>query len=282
MYITEERFEKMIEELLCDGEPCYAELDAIVRDCSRNHVIGWGTEYSWFNVSDVEDILQRTVFAVKLKVIDSFLRVNGVDTVNRNIGGFVAWVRQFAHNITRDHIRKEGKHHFKRTENDDMLEAHLGEDVYKAQFNAFERVEEAVSRVLAAKRDLHVTFAWLLQMIYMLDHNCDHKDVLRDVAEYHSRDTVTQVYEFILCASDRIACLRITSEQDACFQKALLAVQEDGRRYGDKRLEELFMKNSSGAESFSKWWSRVNNSLREQEGKKVQKGKKQDEASENG
>ncbi|MBQ3068424.1 MAG: hypothetical protein IJD01_00565 [Clostridia bacterium] len=288
MYITEARFAQMLKELLEYDEPCYETLNSIVRDCSCGSICAKGADYDWFVHEDMEDALSATAETVRLKVFSSFLFNKGSGIVNDDVGGFVAWVQDIASKCTANHIRKQKRFHGIVVPDGEKVLSFTASNIDEERRRFAESIDEVVMLVLEGKHQLHITLAWLLQLIYMTHYNCDHKDAMNAVLKYHSQATLTQIYGFVLYASKKLYCLRISPAQQHFMRQQLIRKDKTGCCLGDKRLEEFFNfshDKRDGKVSLSKWWSNIRHEINGQFDdptyKAEQKGTKRDEASDN-
>lgn len=260
-YITQEEFDKMKGELLGREVPCYDMLLYITQNVVESLVYTWcdndpalkGRRYE-------EDVMQEIYARVTLKTVPDFLLKE--DNFNNSPSGFHGWLKQLARNKWTDFAKKVRKHTFLGTEIDENTVApELKQLVISPE--EVERLNKSANIVLGASSKPHIIITWFTQFVVIAKFNLNRIESNKVIASL-GKKTLDEMFRMMLAEVPNIVWLRIKPQHIEKIQQKLDIREADGRRRGDMRYEEFYMKKGP-IDSISDWINRMNEKVGKEE-----------------
>ena len=114
--------------------------------------------------------------------------------------------------------------------------------------------------VLESSSEVHITITWLAVMIAIVRGGLNRSEATVYVTTIFSDATMDELMEFIEKCSSKILWLSMSDELLEKMKKKLDKTDSDGRRTGDKKYNEFYMKKGDRA-SVSDWVNRMNDRI---------------------
>lgn len=261
--ISGEEFNIMIEQLLDENEVKFDMLSSIADRTLRPTVVHWcANDPSLCGKQLEEDIMQEIHIRLIKTCKSSFLLRNGVDgEVNNNPDGFKSWLFKVALNIKRDFANSARIHSFKEREFADWEEENISDDTLDLSENLEEKYEllkVAFDIVLSSDSQIYKVLTWIAQFLFILNFNVTKIQSNRMIVESFAAKTLCEMYQMLQESSKTIPWITITEKQHEKIKGQLSKPGTDGRRFGQMKYNEFFMKKG-GKASISDWVNRMNN-----------------------
>jgi len=263
---TQEEFDIMVEELLAP-ELSYEMLLTIV-ERFKAPIGAWCAADKTLRGRGYEDEIHQN-FRIRVTncCIDSFLRRDGVGTVNRDTEWFRRWLYTVAENIKRDQARAVRREDYRRGGDLTLL----GEE--EPLFLTVER-RESLKRSFAIVLDTSVApykvLTWVGLSLLILENKTNKiegKDLL--LREFEEK-TLAEMLETVFRWSRRLPWLALSEAHKRKWVDVLMTPLTPPQReafhleaapdvllYGEVRYRECFMAKG-GAASISDWFYRMN------------------------
>lgn len=273
MSFSKEEFDIMVDELLYREPMSFDMLCNIANKALKGKIALWcANDDSLRGRGYEDDILQSVQERLMRTAISGFLLRDGVNGgVNADPKGFYNWMKAVAINIKRDYAKKVRGIDF----NTVPIEgADIASPGPENEDEKLERLRVAFSIVLSADVNIYKVLTWLAQFVCVIEFGITKKESNNIIVEVFKDKTLFEMYEILLKMSEKIEWIEITESQHERIVRALNKKRINGTLYGFARYEEFFMKlngKKSGKKSISDWVNRLNNMIREKQGKKNNK-----------
>lgn len=127
-----------------------------------------------------------------------------------------------------------------------------------------ERLKRCLDAILRSKIATHKTVTWIAYQVLVNLHGNTRKDTTRWMAAKLGDKTLEEIFAMAYRYADRFVWLRLEDYQLSVVHEMFDAVTEDGRRVGELKYCECFMRKG-GRASISDWLNRFN-AVMEREG----------------
>ena len=263
--IYEEKFHQVIEGFRRQDESVKPILVEITNAAVAKVVNKWASGRAPSDAVEFKENAYQDINAhVWKKFLFGFLMKDGPEgQINDNLYSYIAWARTAAENVLRDKYRKEVRYKkaqdivVEKAVDSDLTTCNLGEKRTEAK----EQLKSAFDIVLSRDIEIYKVLTWIAEFLLVLEYNADMIGI-RELIEVSFADvTLDEMARLLEWRADDFEWLEMSSEQKQKVSQALDKPWKDGRRYGDVKYKECFMKKG-GRYTISDWINRVNNLVR--------------------
>lgn len=124
-----------------------------------------------------------------------------------------------------------------------------------------ERLARAFTIVLDSDSTVYKVLTWMAQSIFIVNFDVTKIKSTELVLTAFEQKKLYDMRDMVFFASRSLSWINITAKQSARIESALAAPYHDGRRYGDVKYCEFFMKKG-GKATISDWVNRMNNVIK--------------------
>ncbi len=265
MMIAVEEFNIMIDELVGSELQSYDILLHIVDKTLLRYVVGLcGSITELKDKEYEEEIMQDIRVKVVKNCVSSFLRKEGVDGLNTDIGYFQNWLFLIAKNTVKDYAEKVRRYsyHYRGLEEDgDNMIPDPGEQNDEILQAKRELLAQMFDIVIGSNVSIYKILTWLAQSLFMLEYDItkiQSTDLI--VCEFEEK-TLFEMRDMVVRFSNRVSWAKITPRQYDKIDTALRKSFDGTRTYGEVRYKEYYMKKG-GKKTISDWVNRMNNIIK--------------------
>jgi len=258
-------FRQMTIELLCDETPRFDTLCLLADKTLRHSVCRWCAEDPVLAGGHYEDdIMQETLLRLIRCTVSGFLLREGPDAaVNDDPDGFYSWMFTVARNVKRDFSNRMRKiclcvRGFEEGEEEQIADAPAAND---AEDSDRETLRHAVAVVLDADIQVCKVLTWLAQCLFMIRTDLSRIRANSLILREFENKTLYEMRFLLASAAAEIPWLSVSDEQFRKIDRALDRPWSDGRKTGEIRYKEFFMKKG-GKATISDWVNRINSLIR--------------------
>ncbi len=268
MRFTQEEFDIMVKELLYTEKASFKMLCHIAEKTLKPSVINWCKEDDCLcGRGYADDIMQEICLRLIKTTVSSFLvRGNIEGPYNNDPEGFEDWMFRVAKNIKHDFAEKVRYIDFRTEDIDNPALAKIPAVVDKYNDKEYlEKLKNAFSIVISSDVSVYKILTWLAQFIFMLEYDVTKIKSNELIISAFENMSLSEMYDMILVASEKIPWISISSEQNKKIQSALRKIYQNDVTYGETQYKDFFMKHNgevSGKKSISDWMNRMNNMIR--------------------
>ncbi len=261
-FFTDEEFHKMLNELTEGDSEGYITLFYIAKNTLEKTVKGWCNSSKKMRGHD-EDVMQEIYLRLIKKCVTGFLMKDGV--INDDPDGFRKWMFTVAKNIFLDFAKKNKEIPFtdmSDTSDEESSDPDIPDDGdgYDDGDYDYDTLNRYFQFVLESSSEVHITITWLAVMIAIVRGGLNRSEATVYVTTIFSDATMDELMEFIEKCSSKILWLSMSDELLEKMKKKLDKTDSDGRRTGDKKYNEFYMKKGDRA-SVSDWVNRMNDRI---------------------
>ncbi|MBR2043034.1 MAG: sigma-70 family RNA polymerase sigma factor [Clostridia bacterium] len=262
-YFTHDEFDKMFHEIINSNGSCVDTLMIIAERVLKGPVKKWCNNDSALKNRQFEEDLMQDIRARLMKVcVTGFFKRN--DKENYDPNGFKNWLFTVAVNVKNDFAKKQRRIQFMEAEDADLTNLPSHQPEVFTSYSALNRLSNAFLIVLKSDSKVYKVLTWMAQMLIIANTNVtkiESNEILVNTFENMSLD---EMLRSILDMSCNVPWLRFNDKQFAKVEMSLNKICSDGKRMGEKRYGDFFMKKG-GKASVSDWVNRMNDLIAKEE-----------------
>lgn len=262
-YFTHDEFDKMFHEILDSNGSCVDTLMTVAERILKGPVKKWCNSDASLKNRQFEDDLMQDIRTRLLKVcVTGFFKRNGIE--NYDPDGFKNWLFTVAINVKNDFAKKQRRIQFMEADDTDLTNVPSYQPEVFTSTPALMRLANAFAIVLESDSKVYKVLTWMAQMLIIANANVtkiESNEILVNTFENMTLDSMLCV---VLDMTSNVPWLRVNDEEFFKIKKSLDEVCSDGKRIGEKRYGDFFMKKG-GKASVSDWVNRMNNLIAKEE-----------------
>ncbi len=259
IYFTEQEFHKMLNELTEGNPDGYVSLYHIAEKTLKKAVYGWCAS-SKTTIGYEQDVMHEVHMRLMKKCVTGFLKKDGV--LNDDPEGFKSWMFTVARNIYIDFAKKMSliPLYIPKESDDDDTEPEIEDDdneIYGEDDYDYDALNSYFEFVFESSSEVHIIITWIAVMLAVVRGGLNRSEATIYVTAVFSNATMDELLDFIVRSSGKVLWLNIGEELIARIKAKLDKTDSEGRRTGDKKYSEFYMKKGDRA-SVSDWVNRMN------------------------
>lgn len=256
-----ENFDVILEEMFGSDVICYNTLLDATRKDALQKVRYWCRRYDMDYSEVYEDITQIVLLRVWKSSVSQFFRRNGDDTLNTSADEYWYWVQSICKSCACSYAKKLNKYKFNEVPEDENASYCNDEET-----DTDTKLNVAFNKILNAGGNPYKPLTWLVQSLIVLQNNMTRIEANEEIISDFEKMTLDRMFNYVLSASKQFDWMALDPDAVAKMRKSLDKLHESGKRMGDMRYCDFYMK-AGAKKSISDWINRMDGKITENEEK---------------